>query len=110
MGVFLACALIFSSIQCVTSCVADSCKSPGEVPSCHRHSAPEQQTPAPCSHQVLVADSAPAVHHDSTALQVAIVPAANDVIGLVLPVAGEPVTSDMSPPGLNLPVFSVLRI
>jgi hypothetical protein len=67
LGVLLVFTLMTAAVQCVTACTLAVCKDaataslPGtaDLPPCHQHhKMPGQQTPAPCSHQVLVLDQA----------------------------------------------------
>ncbi len=52
----LAVALIWSSIQCVATCVTGDSSAASGVPPCHRHSAPAQ-TASACPHEISVADA-----------------------------------------------------
>jgi hypothetical protein len=62
-SVALAFILVLVNIQCVAVCAVESCNndgiastpSPADAPPCHKHhKAPDQQAPAPCSHQIVV--------------------------------------------------------
>src|ERR1700733_3773044 len=44
--------LIFSAVQCLASCAAESC-SPA-VPPCHQHSTPHHETSNACSHDFVL--------------------------------------------------------
>jgi hypothetical protein len=63
ISLLLVSTLMMATIQCVAACTLEPCKDsvpaslPGtaDLPPCHQHhDTPGQQTPAPCSHQVLV--------------------------------------------------------
>ena len=63
-------ALVFSALQCLASCAAESCSS--AVPPCHQHSTPHHETSNACSHDFLIADA----HGSSLIRTVAIGPVA----------------------------------
>jgi hypothetical protein len=70
---FLAFALTLSSTQCAALCVVAPCDEAGSFPAddspCHHHhEAPDDQTPAPCPHQVVQADVPQTVHSTPASL------------------------------------------
>src|ERR1039458_4385087 len=91
-------ALVFSAVQCLASCAAESCGS--TVPPCHQHSTPHHETSNACSHDFLIADA----HGSSPIRTIAIGPVADSFVTEIW------VTADFSPPELSPSSPSILRI
>jgi hypothetical protein len=106
--VLLALALILRSVECGASCVLENCNSAGaqkSVPPCHRH----HSAPAPCSHQILVADTAHVSTPGAKAVQ-AEIPWTTGSSMLLVSGFDMLVTEVPAPPGLARHSSVVLRI
>ncbi len=114
----LAFALVWSSAQCLAACANESSASAGTAstePPCHRHHAPNSQTPASCSNQQLPQADVPRPLLAPTSNASLATINAVAVVSLIqtpwLTAARSLPMLDVSwPPGLAVPPVVVLRI
>ena len=121
LGVLIVFALVLANIQCAAFCAVEPCNGSetasapaSDVPPCHQHhEAPGQQTPAPCSHQIVVQSHAaqplvtPILTAGVLAMDVSVLPAGAfpSLSGVDMLAAHAP-----SPPGLAVLSSVVLKI
>ena len=100
--VLVALALIVSSVQCAAACTPVSCEHP--QPPCHHHKpAPANQKSA-CSHELV-----PATVQPST-ISISLDTVDAPFIAGVFVSPDLPVVQNQSPPGVTVPLSSVLKI
>jgi hypothetical protein len=122
LSVLLAFALVLVNIECVAFCTVEACNgsgtastaSPSNVPPCHQHhEAPGHQTPASCSHQIVVqahAAQAPVTLVFAASVMAIDVPAASPGAYPLLSTIETLAARAPSPPGLAVLSTVVLRI
>jgi hypothetical protein len=122
LSVLLVFTLVLVNIQCAAFCAFEPCNgggtsptpSPSDVPPCHHHDAPDQQTPAqPCSHQIVAqADVAQPLVTPVRAANALVMDVPVLSAGAFPPLSGVELLAShaLSPPGLTVLSPVVLRI
>jgi len=107
--VWLALAVVFTTVQCVSACTIEACSKTENLPPCHKHHDSKQSEP--CSHQAVLANGyalPPAGIAPPPMPAVGV--AAPLPVGFALVFANVSRPDGVSPPGVNPLHTIILRI
>jgi hypothetical protein len=109
LTMWLALAVVFTTVQCISACTLEACNQAQNLPPCHKHH--DSRKSEPCSHQAVLANAfslPPAPVAPAPVLVIAAI--ALPIHSVALVPRHAPCEDAVSPPGLTNLGSVILRI